>query len=52
MLRKETQIFTHSLTFMNRSFQYNHQLIESMYQYTGIQNVLKLALIDIDIKTI
>ena len=35
---------------MNRAFQFNHQLIETMYQYTGISNVFRIALIDIEIR--
>lgn len=52
MLRREPQILINSLTFMNRAFQFNHSLIETLYKYPGIQNVFKIALIDLEIKQI
>jgi hypothetical protein len=27
LLKRETQLFSHSITFMNRAFQFNHSLI-------------------------
>ena len=52
LLGKELQILQNSCLFLNRALQFNHLQTQTLYSYSGISNIFKIALIDLDIKQV
>jgi|LauGreDrversion4_2_1035121.scaffolds.fasta_scaffold101993_2 hypothetical protein len=51
-LKKETNIMSFSLQFLNKAIQYNHKQVETFFSFPNIQTIIRTALIDIEVRII